>query len=194
MEERQITVDGVTRKMPSPFHVLATQNPIEYEGTFPLPEAQLDRFILRVNIGYPSADEEISIIERQQYIHPIEEIEHVVSAADILALQAAVRQIYVDDLVKQYIVALVGATRQNQSLYLGSSPRGSLALFRTAQARALLCGRDYVLPDDVKALAVPALVHRTLISPAGQSQGKDGPTSIAEILDTIPVPGTLPRR
>jgi MoxR-like ATPase len=194
MEERQVTVDGVTRKMPSPFHVLATQNPIEYEGTFPLPEAQLDRFILRVNIGYPSAAEEITIIERQQYIHPIEEIGHVVNAADILTLQAAVRQIYVDDLVKQYIVALVGATRQHSSFYLGSSPRGSLALFRTAQARALLDGRDYVLPDDVKALAVPALVHRTIISPAGQSQGKDGPTSIAEILNTVPVPGALPRR
>jgi MoxR-like ATPase len=187
-------VDGVTRKMPSPFHVLATQNPIEYEGTFPLPEAQLDRFILRVNIGYPSSAEEIAIIERQQYVHPIEEIEHVVNADDILMLQGAVRQIYVDDLVKQYIVALVGATRQHPSLYLGSSPRGSLALFRTAQARALLEGRDYVLPDDVKALAVPALVHRTLVSPAGQSQGKDGPTSIAEILETVPVPGTLPRR
>jgi MoxR-like ATPase len=194
MEERQVTVDGVTRKMPLPFHVLATQNPIEYEGTFPLPEAQLDRFILRVNIGYPSPAEEITIIERQQFVHPIEEIDHVVDAADILKLQAAVRQIYVDDLVKQYIVALVGATRQHPSLYLGSSPRGSLALFRTAQARALLDGRDYVLPDDVKALAVPALVHRTLVSPAGQSQGKDGPTSIAEILDAVPIPGAMPKR
>jgi MoxR-like ATPase len=194
MEERQVTVDGVTRKMPSPFQVLATQNPIEYEGTFPLPEAQLDRFILRINIGYPSPAEEIAIIERQQFVHPIEEIDHVVNAADILTLQAAVRRIYVDDLVKQYIVALVGATRQHPSIYLGSSPRGSLALFRTAQARALLNGRDYVLPDDVKALAGPALVHRTLVSPAGQSQGKDGPTSIAEILETVPVPGALPRR
>jgi MoxR-like ATPase len=194
MEERQVTVDGVTRKTPSPFHVLATQNPIEYEGTFPLPEAQLDRFILRVNIGYPSPAEEIAIIERQQYVHPIEEIEHVVNADDILMLQRAVRQIYVDDLVKQYIVALVGATRQHPSLYLGSSPRGSLALFRTAQAHALMEGRDYVLPDDVKALVVPALVHRTLVSPAGQSQGKDGPTSIAEILETVPVPGALPKR
>jgi MoxR-like ATPase len=194
MEERQVTVDGITRKIPLPFHVLATQNPIEYEGTFPLPEAQLDRFILRVNIGYPSPAEEVAIIERQQYVHPIEEIEPVVNADDVLMLQRAVRQIFVDDLVKQYIVALVGATRQHPSLYLGSSPRGSLALFRTAQARALLEGRDYVLPDDVKVLAVPALVHRTLVSPAGQSQGKDGPTSIAEILDTVPVPGTLPGR
>jgi len=194
MEERQVTVDGVTRKMPMPFQVLATQNPIEYEGTFPLPEAQLDRFMLRVSIGYPAPAEEIAIIERQQYIHPIEEIDHVVNAADILTLQATVKQVYVDDLVKQYIVAIVGATRQHPSIYLGSSPRGSLSLFRTSQARALLNGRDYVLPDDVKALAGPALAHRTMLSSAGQSQGKDGNTSIAEILATIPVPGALPRR
>ena len=194
MEERQVTVDGVTRKMPMPFHVLATENPIEYEGTFPLPEAQLDRFMLRISIGYPNAAEEIAIIERQQYIHPIEEIDHVVNATDILTLQAAVKQVYVDDLVKQYIVALVGATRQHPSIYLGASPRGSLALFRTSQARALLNGRDYVLPDDIKALAGPALAHRTLLSSAGQSQGKDGTASIAEILATIPVPGALPRR
>ena len=194
MEERQVTVDGVTRKMPMPFQVLATENPIEYEGTFPLPEAQLDRFMLRVSIGYPSLAEEIAIIERQQYIHPIEQIDHVVNAADILTLQAAVRQIYVDDLVKQYIVAIVGATRQHPSIYLGSSPRGSLALFRTSQARALLNGRDFVLPDDIKALAGPALAHRTLLSSTGQSMGKDGTTAIAEILAGVPVPGALPRR
>jgi MoxR-like ATPase len=194
MEERQVTVDGVTRKMPTPFQVLATENPIEYEGTFPLPEAQLDRFMLRVSIGYPSPAEEIAIIERQQYIHPIEQIDHVVNATDILTLQAAVRQIYVDDLVKQYIVAVVGATRQHPSIYLGSSPRGSLALFRTAQARALLSGRDFVLPDDIKALAGPALAHRTLLSSTGQSMGKDGTSAIAEILAGIPVPGALPRR
>jgi len=194
MEERQVTVDGVTRKMPLPFHVLATQNPIEYEGTFPLPEAQLDRFLLRISIGYPSPEEEIAIIERQQYVHPIEQIEPVVDAADILSIQETVRHIYVDDLVKQYIVALVAATRGHPSLYLGSSPRGSLALFRTAQARALLNGRDYVLPDDVKALAGPALVHRTLLSSAGQTQGKDGHASIAEILETVPVPGAVPGR
>ncbi len=194
MEERQITVDGVTRKMPSPFHVLATQNPIEYEGTFPLPEAQLDRFLLRINIGYPSPTEEIAIIENQQYIHPIEQIDHVVDAADIIKLQETVKKIYVDDLVKKYIVSLVEATRHHPSIYLGSSPRGSLAIFRTAQARALLNGRDYVLPDDIKALAEPALAHRSLMSSSGQSQGKDGRASIAEILETIPVPGTMPGR
>ena len=194
MGERQITVDGVTRQMPAPFHVLATQNPIEYEGTFPLPEAQLDRFLLRINIGYPTQDEEIAIVEKQQYVHPIEEIDHVVDASDVLVLQEAVKKIYVDDLVKQYIVALVEATRQHPSIFLGSSPRGSLALFRTAQARALLQGRDFVLPDDVKALAEPALAHRSLLSSAGQSPGRDGRALIAEILETVPVPGAIPDR
>jgi len=194
MEERQITVDGTTRKMPSPFHVLATQNPIEYEGTFPLPEAQLDRFLLRINIGYPSQSEEIAVIENQQYVHPIEKIDHVVDASDILQLQETVKKVYVDDLIKKYIVSLVNATRHHPSIYLGSSPRGSLAIFRTAQARALLYGRDYVLPDDVKALAEPALAHRSLLSSSGQSQGKDGRATIAEILETVPVPGTLPGR
>ena len=194
MEERQITVDGITRQMPSPFHVLATQNPIEYEGTFPLPEAQLDRFLLRINIGYPSPSEEITIVEKQQYVHPIEQIDHVVDASDILMLQETVKEIYVDELVKQYIVDLVEATRQHPSVYLGASPRGSLALFRTAQARALLEGRDYVLPDDVKTLAVPALAHRSLLSSAGQSTGKDSRAVISEILDNVPVPGTVPDR
>jgi len=194
MEERQITVDGVTRRMPSPFHVLATQNPIEYEGTFPLPEAQLDRFLLRINIGYPSPSEEITIVEKQQYVHPIEQIDHVVDASDILMLQETVKKIYVDELVKQYIVDLVEATRRHPSIYLGASPRGSLSLFRTAQARALLEGRDYALPDDVKSLAVPALAHRSLLSSAGQSTGKDSRAIIAEILDKVPVPGTVPDR
>jgi MoxR-like ATPase len=194
MEERQITVDGVTHKMPSPFHVFATQNPIEYEGTFPLPEAQLDRFLLRINIGYPSPSEEISVIEEQQYIHPIEQIDHVVDTADVLMLQETVKKIYVDSLVKQYIVALVNATRHHPSIYLGSSPRGSLALSRTSQARALLQGRDYVLPDDVKALAQPSLAHRSLLSSTAQSQDRGSRESIAEILETVPVPGALPDR
>jgi MoxR-like ATPase len=192
MEERQVTVDGVTHKMPPPFHVLATQNPIEYEGTFPLPEAQVDRFLLRINIGYPTPSEEITIVERQQYIHPIEQIDHVVDAADVLRLQETVKRIYVDDLVKQYIVSLVEATRHHPSIFLGSSPRGSLALFRTSQARALLEGRDYVLPDDVKALAGPVLAHRSLLSSPSQSSGKSARAHIAEIVETVPVPGTVP--
>jgi MoxR-like ATPase len=194
MEERQLTIDGVTHKMPSPFHVLATQNPIEYEGTFPLPEAQLDRFLLRINIGYPTSAEEVTIIEKQQTKHPIEQISSVVEAADIIMLQETVKKILVSDLVKQYIVSLVEATRHHPSIYLGSSPRGSLALFRTAQARALLNGRDYVLPDDIKALAEPALAHRSLVSSTGQSQGKDSRTFIAEILTNLPVPGAMPEK
>lgn len=193
MAEGQITVDGITHSMPSPFHVLATQSPIEYEGTFPLPEAQLDRFLLRINIGYPSPPEEITVIERQQYVHPIEEIDHVVDASDVLMLQETVKQVYAGDLIKQYIVALVDATRHHPGIYLGSSPRGSLALFRTAQARALLQGRDYVLPDDVKALAESTLAHRSLPSSTDQSLGKDGRASIAAILEDVPVPGAIPK-
>jgi MoxR-like ATPase len=194
MEERQITVDGVTHQMPSPFHVLATQNPIEYEGTFPLPEGQLDRFLLRINIGYPDAKEEITIIERQQFVHPIEQISPVVDTPGVQMLQSTVKSIFVDDLVKQYIVTLVAATRKHPSIYLGASPRGSLALFRTAQALALLSGRNYVLPDDVKALAVPALAHRAILSSADQSQGKDSRDYIEEIVRNTPVPGAIPER
>ena len=194
MEERQITVDGTTYKMPSPFHVFATQNPIEYEGTFPLPETQLDRFLMRISLGYPSASDEIIIMDRQQYIHPIEQLSPVAEASDVVMLQETGRNIYVDDLVKQYIVSLVDATRHNPSVYLGSSPRGSLALFRTAQARALIQGRDFALPDDVKALAEPVLAHRLILLPTAQPQDKSGRTSIAEILETVPVPGALPSR
>ncbi len=194
MEEKQVTVDGITHRMLPPFHVLATQNPIEYEGTFPLPEGQMDRFLLRINIGYPTTEEEIAIIERQQFIHPIEQISPVLDTSDVLMLQETVKKIFVDRLIKQYIVTLVEATRRHPSIYLGASPRGSLALFRTAQARALLAGRDYVLPDDVKALAEPALAHRALLSSADQSQGKDSRTYIAEIINTTPVPGALPER
>jgi len=193
MEEKQISVDGFTYKMPSPFHVLATQNPIEYEGTFPLPEAQLDRFLLRINIGYPSIADEISVLERQQFVHPIETIDHVVDCNDILTLQETVKKIQISDLVKQYIVALVNATRHHTAIYLGASPRGTLALSRTGQARALLQGREYVLPDDIKALAVPALAHRALLSPAGQTLGQESSAIIAEILETVPVPGAIPK-
>jgi len=194
MEEKQVTVDGVTHRMIPPFHVLATQNPIEYEGTFPLPEGQMDRFLLRINIGYPSLEEEVAIIERQQFVHPIEQISPVVETSDVLMIQETVKKIFVDKLIKQYIVTLVEATRRHPSIYLGSSPRGSLALFRTSQARALLEGRDYVLPDDVKALAEPALAHRSLLSSADQSQGKDSRIYIAEIVNTTPVPGAIPER
>ena len=194
MEERQITVDGITHGMPSPFHVLATQNPIEYEGTFPLPETQLDRFILRLSLGYPSASDEIIIMENQQYSHPIEQLKPVVSSADVEELQTAVKNVYVDDLVKQYIASLVEATRDPPSIYLGASPRGSLALFRTAQARALVQGRDYVLPDDVKALAEPVLAHRLIVRLTDASRDRSGKATIEELLETVPVPGTVAKR
>lgn len=194
MEERQITVDGVTYKLPSPFHILATQDPIESEGIFPLPEAQLDRFLLRTSLGYPSTAEEIIIMERQQYSHPIEQLSQVVDTSDVLALQEMVKKIFVDHLVKQYIASLVGATRQHSSVYFGASPRGSLALFRTAQARSLMYGRDFVLPDDIKALAEPVLAHRLILSPVVRSQNKNSQAIIVEILETLPVPGALPGR
>jgi len=192
MGEAQITVDGTTYKMPSPFHVLATENPIEYESTFPLPETELDRFLMRISLGYPSASDEIDIMERQQYIHPIEELGDVADTSEVLMLQETVKKIYVDDLIKQYIVSLVEATRRHPSIYLGSSPRGSLALFRTAQARALMQGRDFVLPDDIKALAEPVLAHRLILSSAAQSQDRSSLSCITELLETVPVPGAIP--
>ncbi|MBI4268037.1 MAG: MoxR family ATPase [Chloroflexi bacterium] len=194
MEERQITVDGITYKMPVPFHVLATQDPVGYEGLFPLPEAQLDRFLIRISLGYPSAADEIVIMERQQYIHPIEQVEPVADASDIIMLQEIVKSIYVDKLVKQYITSVVEATRHHPLIYLGASPRGSLALFRTAQARAMIQGRDYVIPDDVKALAESVLAHRLILRSANGARDASGRDSIAEIMEKIPVPGALPTR
>jgi MoxR-like ATPase len=194
MEEGQISIDGITHKMPVPFHVLATQNPIEYEGTFPLPETQLDRFMLRISLGYPSIADEIAIMERQHYTHPIESLEPVASVAELLTLETEVRKIFVDELVRQYIVSIVAATRKHPGVRLGASPRGSLALFRTIQARALLEGRDYVLPDDVKYLAEPVLAHRLILHSREESQDRKGQNLIAELLDSVPVPGTTVKR
>ena len=194
MEERQVTVDGTTYKMPHPFLVMATQNPIEYEGTFPLPEAQLDRFLLRISLGYPSPAEEITIMERQQHTHPIEDLNQVAEAAELLHLQQAMKAIYVDALVKEYIVSLVEATRRHPDLFLGASPRGSLALFRTAQARAMLRGRDYVLPDDVKTMGDACLAHRLILNPAARVKDVSGKAIVAEVLAAAPVPGARARR
>ena len=197
MEEKQVTVDGTTHRLPSPFIVLATQNPIEYEGTFPLPEAQLDRFLLRITLGYPGKSDEIAVLQQQQFRHPIDQIGAVISAQDLTELQTAVREtIYVDDLVSEYIVSLVGETRVHPDVYLGASPRGSLALFRTCQARAALAGRDYVLPDDVKALAVATLSHRLIVNPGARVKHTAAATIVGEILEAVPVPGarTLRRR
>jgi MoxR-like ATPase len=193
MEEQQITVDGITHKLPEPFMVLATQNPIEYEGTFPLPEAQLDRFLLRIHLGYPSMTDEVLIMEGQQRQHPIDALERVTNPAEILSMQAAVKDIYVDPLIKQYIVAIVDATRKNASVYLGASPRGSLALYRTAQARALLDGRDFVVPDDVKELAHATLGHRIIIAPAARVKNVTAKEIVDQTLERIPVPGARAR-
>ncbi|MAG36387.1 MAG: AAA family ATPase [Dehalococcoidia bacterium] len=189
MEEHQITVDGVTRELPVPFLVMATQNPIEYEGTFPLPEAQLDRFMMRLSLGYPSPADELVVLTAQQQSHPIDAIEQVVSLDDLLQLQQEVRSVYVDRLVSEYIVNVVTATREHQEVYLGASPRGSLALYRASQARAMLYGRDYVIPDDVKELAEPTLAHRLIVSPAARIRNVDPRQVIEEIVEAVPVPG-----
>ena len=193
MEERQITVDGRTHPLTSPFMVMATQNPIEYEGTFPLPEAQLDRFLLRIRLGYPSATDEVLIMDAQQTMHPIEALDPVTSADEVLELQQAVREIYVDPLIKQYIVTLVGATREHESVYLGASPRGSLALMRTVQAFAMLNGRDFVQPDDVKTLAFPTLGHRVIVSPGARVRNIDSAQVVEECIGRVPVPGARAR-
>src|SRR5690606_11985382 len=168
MEEQQVTVDGTTYQLARPFLVMATQNPIEYEGTFPLPEAQLDRFLLRVRLGYPQPADEIAMLDAQQYRHPVSELRQVVSVEELIEAQDAIRGVYLDRQVKRYVVDLVAATRSHEDVYLGASPRGSLALYRAAQARAALSGRDHVLPDDIKALAVPALSHRVIVGPAAR--------------------------
>ncbi len=189
MEERQVTVDGITHPLEQPFMVLATQNPIEYEGTFPLPEAQLDRFMMRIRMGYPTASEEIRIMNGQQLRHPIETIKAVVKVKELLAANKAIRQVYVSPAIQKYIIDLVGRTRQSNDVYLGASPRGSLALFRAGQARAALHGRDHVLPDDIKALVVPVLGHRVIVSPAARLRELSADRIVDEVLHSSPVPG-----
>ncbi|MCX7671491.1 MAG: MoxR family ATPase [Anaerolineae bacterium] len=189
MEERQITVDGVTYPMERPFLVLATQNPIEYEGTFPLPEAQIDRFMMRVSLGYPSSADEMRILELQREHHPLEDIGQVVTAAELMTAQEAVKQVYVDDLIKEYIVDLATASRRHPDVYLGVSPRGSLALFKAARARAALEGRSYVIPDDVKALLVPTFAHRLIISPSARLKNVEAKAVVEQIAASVPVPG-----
>jgi len=194
MEERQVTVDGTTYKMPNPFLVMATQNPIEYEGTFPLPEAQLDRFVLRIQLGYVPPAKEVAILNAQQFHHPIEDLQQVISQLELVQLQEAVKSVFVDKSIKKYIVAIVGATRNHPNVYLGASPRGSLGIFKTAQARAAMDGRDFVIPDDVKALAEPALAHRLIISPAARMKNVNAEDVVEEILHAIPVPSAQKAR
>jgi MoxR-like ATPase len=190
MEERQITVEGLTRRLPEPFLVLATQNPIEYEGTFPLPESQLDRFMLRLRLGYPGRADELAILQQQQYAHPLDELGAVVEAAEVAAAQQATREVRLEDPVRRYLVDLVRSSRGHPDLLLGASPRAALALARGCQARALLDGRDFVLPDDVKALAEPTLAHRLIVRPAARVREVSGSQVVADLLASIPVPGS----
>lgn len=187
MGEGQVTVDGVTHELSRPFLVLATQNPIEYEGTFPLPEAQLDRFLLKLSVGYPSPEDESQILLNLQREHPITTIDQVVDGTRLLDLQRQVWEVNVDDTVRDYIVRLVHATRSHGDLALGASPRGSLALFKTSQALAALQGRDFVLPDDVKILAIPTLVHRLIIRPESALRGYTAERVIRSLLDATPL-------
>jgi MoxR-like ATPase len=193
MEERQITVDGVTYPMARPFLVLATQNPIEYEGTFPLPEAQVDRFMVRIQLGYPSKANEIDVLNRQSDHHPIEDLEQAVSVEELIEAQRAVRTIYVDDLVKSYIVDLVTTTRDHPDIYLGASPRGSIALFKATRAWAAINGRDFVLPDDVKLMAEATLAHRLIVSPSARIKNVSTRQIIEDTLRHTPVPGARSR-
>ncbi len=185
MGERQVTVDSVTYPLARPFIVLATQNPIEYEGTFPLPEAQLDRFLMRLSVGYPDAAEEGHILRRLQREHPIESLGQVVEGAALPDLAHQAWEVHVDDTVEGYIVRLVQATREHPDLALGASPRGSLALFKTAQALAALQGRDYVLPDDVKRMATLTLTHRLLLKPESALRGRTPAQIVQEILEKV---------
>jgi MoxR-like ATPase len=187
MEERQATVDGVTHRMPDPFLVIATQNPIEYEGTFALPEAQLDRFMLRLRLGYPAPLEEIVILDEQKRVHPLDDLGVVASTEELKSMQEAVREIHVDPSVSDYIVRLVGATRTHADVYLGASPRGSLALYRAGQAYAALSGRDYVIPDDIKAVAEPALAHRLIVRTAATIRDVEQGAVVRELLETVAV-------
>jgi len=187
MEERQATIDGVTHPMPSPFLVIATQNPIEYEGTFALPEAQLDRFMLRLRLGYPKAMEEIVILDEQKRLHPIEDIRQVLELEELRQMQSAIKEVYVDQNVAEYIVRLVTATREHPDVYLGASPRGSINLYRASQAFAALEGRDYVIPDDIKTLAVAILAHRLIVKSQAALREVDPDAIVREILSEVPI-------
>jgi MoxR-like ATPase len=188
MGEGQVTVDGITYPLPKPFMVLATQNPIEFEGTFPLPEAQMDRFLLRLRIGYPDVSDEDEMMQMQQIVHPIETLSQVTDIFRIAELQKQVRQVHVVESVRRYILDLVHATRDHPALALGASPRGSLALFRTAQAHAALRGRDFVIPDDVKHMAIACLAHRIILNPENILSGETSAVVVRELLKRIEIP------
>src|SRR5690606_14526194 len=188
MEERQLTVEGVTTRLPSPFLVLATQNPVELEGTFPLPEAQLDRFLLRLKLGYPDEDAEDQILERFESENPLDSLEPVIEADELVRLARALRSLHVDPSVRRYAVQIVRATREDPAFELGASPRASLALFRASRALAAINGRDFVLPDDVKQMAAYVLPHRLILSTQARLRGRGVDELLAEILARVPVP------
>jgi MoxR-like ATPase len=187
MQEQQVTVDGATRALPRPFLVLATQNPVEYEGTFPLPEAQLDRFLLQVGMGYPSPAEEKQVIRNLQREHPINQLQAVATIDELNALQRQIWEVHVDESLADYIVRLVNATRGNNDIALGASPRASLALFKAAQAMAAIRGRDHVIPDDIKRLATPALAHRLVVKPEAELRGRTTHVILDELLNATPL-------
>ncbi len=193
MEESQITVDGETHKLPEPFIVLATENPIDYEGTFPLPEAQLDRFLLRIALGYPGRANEVEMLARQHRVHPLSEISQVITAGELVVAQESVRSVHVSPLVAEYIVSLTEATRAHADVLLGASPRGSLALYNASRALAATSGREFVTPDDVKRLALPTLSHRIIPSPSARLRGVTGVEVVRHLMESMPVPGSRPR-
>lgn len=188
MEEKQVTVDGTTYKLPKPFMVLATQNPIEYIGTYPLPEAQMDRFFLKISLGYPQPGEEVFILSRFLQDNPLEALEPVVDSTDIVNMQNEVKQIYIDKTLKNYVVDIVNLTRKNEYIALGSSPRGSLAVCRAAQAWAYYCGRDYVLPEDIKKMLIPTLSHRILLKQEAKLKKMSALDILSTIIDKVFIP------
>ncbi|WP_391484825.1 AAA family ATPase [Anatilimnocola aggregata] len=188
MAESRVTVDGTTHRLGPPFLVIATQNPVDHEGTFSLPEAQLDRFLMRFSLGYPTMEEELKMLEMLQHTHPIDSLEPVVSAEELVACQKAVRNIYVDDKVRRYLMQIVHDTRSHEDIALGGSPRASIALFRSSQAMAALRGRAYVLPDDVKRIAGPVLTHRVIVKPESRLRKITAAALVEEIVAEIAVP------
>jgi len=193
MEEAQVTVDGVTHALPQPFIVLATENPIEYQGTFPLPEAQLDRFLIRISLGYPGRENELRMLEQQHDAHPLDSLQQAITVDDLLAAQQVVRSVHVAPPTAAYIVSIVEATRRHESVQLGASPRGSLALYNTARAWAAMNGERIVEPDEIKALAVAALAHRIIVHPGARLRGLTGEAVVRDIIATTPVPGAVTR-
>jgi MoxR-like ATPase len=188
MEEASVTIDGITHRLQKPFFVMATQNPIEYEGTYPLPEAQLDRFLLKMKMGYPEVDEEIEVLNRAQKVPPIEDLFPVIDLEGLLALQKEIKEVYVDDTIKRYIVDIVNMTRRYPGVYLGASPRGSIALMKAAQAYAFMYGRDYVLPDDIQYLAPFVLSHRIILKSEAKFEGTSAEEIVNRVIARIPVP------